>query len=482
MIAEASEGMAVTLAESGAHEQAIEALTGLLSLQSKANILELRGRSLLQVERFEEALADFDAAIASRPTATAFCGRGEALLAVGDLEEAVVSLSDSLALCETAHVYYLRGYARALALKMDEACVDFRTAIEMDDHYCNRDLYAALPVDAEKLLQQILMDGFEEEKGEPDIACNELVKRLRWFYGDFSKGEAGGLRQSHLAQFGCPQEVDEDYIDRSAVHPLDAVRVFFEDEHGAPHWHYVSLGFSDLYSDNTGGYGFELSIRVRAFEEDTPPSWPVYLLRQLAAYVFSTGNVFDENHHKSLNGPLLVDGEVGITTEAIAFRLDPLLKKFDTASGEVKVLQVVGLTIDEYEALKKWQVEKFLQVLQTKDPMMILDTKRLSCMSDPSVKASVLGGIAAEGSSVSINFIDDLSVSQSGTNLVVTIGALYVESFSFAAESRLRFGRDLTLVGKNVEVVLRPSDDHSYVEKVSDRELNIFVSANDLMS
>ncbi|KAH9487928.1 hypothetical protein Btru_068309 [Bulinus truncatus] len=86
--------------------------------------------------------------------------------------------------------------------------------------------------------------------------------------------------------------------------PLDYIKVFLNtrgtDFKVAPHWHYITFGFSDLYGDGIvhefsgrgkpSGYGFELTFRLKKeVDEKTPPVWPVTLLNNLSLYVFNTG-------------------------------------------------------------------------------------------------------------------------------------------------------------------------------------------------
>jgi hypothetical protein len=92
--------------------------------------------------------------------------------------------------------------------------------------------------------------------------------------------------------------------------PLQGISAYRSTFGGAPHWHFVTYGFSELYekeSDDpeTSGYGLELTCRVVDTEEGAePPKWVWSLLQNLARYVFRTGNVFEPNHSTTLNGPI----------------------------------------------------------------------------------------------------------------------------------------------------------------------------------
>src|SRR5262245_16129374 len=77
--------------------------------------------------------------------------------------------------------------------------------------------------------------------------------------------------------------------------PLDGISAYKRDD-GSPHWHFVSLGLTELYSKETddpkvSGYGFELTFRLACRPDDKdPPIWALNLLQNLARHVFQSGN------------------------------------------------------------------------------------------------------------------------------------------------------------------------------------------------
>ena len=148
--------------------------------------------------------------------------------------------------------------------------------------------------------------------------------------------------------------------------PLDGIEVW-KSEHGVPHWHYVTYGFTELYEKESdisqeSGYGFELTFRLKRGAEEQPPAWPVNLLQNLARYVFSTGNGFGPGHHMSCNGPIALDTDTKLT--ALGFRVDPELGELDTPNGHMRFLQAVALTGDEMEAMMCWDGQLFLEELE----------------------------------------------------------------------------------------------------------------------
>lgn len=164
--------------------------------------------------------------------------------------------------------------------------------------------------------------------------------------------------------------------------PLDGIEVW-KSEHGVPHWHYVTYGFTELYEKESdisqeSGYGFELTFRLKRGAEEQPPAWPVNLLQNLARYVFSTGNGFGPGHHMSCNGPIALDTDTKLT--ALGFRVDPELGELDTPNGHMRFLQAVALTGDEMEAMMCWDGQRFLEELERCIPLCLTDLKRVSQM------------------------------------------------------------------------------------------------------
>jgi hypothetical protein len=92
--------------------------------------------------------------------------------------------------------------------------------------------------------------------------------------------------------------------------PIDGISVY---ETGSPdHWHYVTLGFSELYEKetdepSTSGYGFELTLRMVKRERE-PPVFAMNFLQNLARYVFDTGRTFRRGDHMEL---WLLEGKPG---------------------------------------------------------------------------------------------------------------------------------------------------------------------------
>jgi hypothetical protein len=109
------------------------------------------------------------------------------------------------------------------------------------------------------------------------------------------------------------------------------------------------------------------------------------LLQNLARYVFGSGNVFEDGHHLNANGPIAL--ETGTRLCHLAFIADPQLPARDTANGHLQFLQLVGLTDEEMEAVKRWSTRGVLQALQPAMPLWISDLHRGNLLEDPALAA-----------------------------------------------------------------------------------------------
>lgn len=167
-------------------------------------------------------------------------------------------------------------------------------------------------------------------------------------------------------------------------HPLDGVS-YYESKNQEDHYHFITYGFSELYynEEKADGefskWGFELTFRLKPYEADNGnPSWAVALLQNIAKYVFDSGNWFEEFHYMPANGPIRLNTETDIT--ALIFVNDPEVPKKQTPHGEVSFLQIVGITSEEYENIKKnpEKVEELVHKLKENNPLLITDLNRKS--------------------------------------------------------------------------------------------------------
>ena len=184
----------------------------------------------------------------------------------------------------------------------------------------------------------------------------------------------GHQEATHLATI-VPYELDgED--------PLWAVEYFISEKQ-LRHFHFITLGFTNLFydegfaEDEINGFGFELTFRHLPIDGDPDkPLWAANLLQNLAKYVFSSKNVFDEYHFMSANGSLRLDTDSDIT--AIAFSIDKEMQEIDTPHGHITFLQIFGITSQEYIDLKeqKYTPKELLDKHKLTNPLLITDLTR----------------------------------------------------------------------------------------------------------
>ena len=165
--------------------------------------------------------------------------------------------------------------------------------------------------------------------------------------------------------------------------PIDGISIYESTVDGEKYFHFVTYGFSNLYYDeeHAGGefskFGFELTFRLKAYHLDKDdPSWVFGFLQNIARYVFESGKWFEPFHHMPANGPIRLKCNTKIT--AMAFALDPELKRIDTPHGEVQFIQIYGITDEEYEQIKGSMdnTEKLLSDHSKTNPLLITDLER----------------------------------------------------------------------------------------------------------
>ncbi|KAF5890874.1 suppressor of fused isoform X1, partial [Clarias magur] len=182
------------------------------------------------------------------------------------------------------------------------------------------------------------------------------------------------------------------------------------------HWHYVSLGLSDLYGDNrvhefTGhegpsGFGFELTFRLKREPGETaPPTWPAELMQGLARYVFQSENTFCSGDHISWHSPL-DNSESRI--QHMLLTEDPQMQPVQTPFGVVSFLQIVGVCTEELQAAQQWNGQGILDLLRgvrvAGGPWLITDMRRGETIFDidPHLQQErVDKGIETDGSNLS---------------------------------------------------------------------------------
>ncbi len=249
--------------------------------------------------------------------------------------------------------------------------------------------------------------------------------------------------------------------------PLDGISVYWAAV-PRPHWHYVTFGFSELFAKQSqdpavSGFGFELTLRLTAPPDarsaDTPPTWPMNLLQNLARYVFETGNVLEQGHHLDANGPIALEHRTLL--RHLAFMQDPQLPPIDTVNGRLQFLQVIGLADGEKAAIIRWSADQVLHMLAPAMPLWITDLERADLLDDPALVAQVDAGSRLHGSSTVALFVQVLEWTPADAgdgSVVLVLGAAQVPSLLQLLPARMPFGRNLELTSGERSWLFAPGD------------------------
>ncbi|MDB5195267.1 MAG: branched-chain alpha-keto acid dehydrogenase subunit [Parcubacteria group bacterium] len=137
---------------------------------------------------------------------------------------------------------------------------------------------------------------------------------------------------------------------------LDQV-VYYHDETGKPHWHFISYGFSQLGgqpqdeaapSDEESGSGYEVTFRIPRTDEATAPQWVDRAYNDFANYSFENQIAFRPYDY--------VDYDFDTGKEhgyaGFMFVQDSRLKEIETPNGTVAFLQVVPVSAEQLNTLK----------------------------------------------------------------------------------------------------------------------------------
>ncbi|MGH6614952.1 suppressor of fused domain protein [Sphingomonas sp.] len=246
--------------------------------------------------------------------------------------------------------------------------------------------------------------------------------------------------------------------------PLDGISAWKRLE-PVPHWHFVSYGLSELYEKTSddpehSGYGFELTFRLACDPaEEDPPIWAFSLLQNLARYVFESGNVFADGQWMNLNGPIELESETLICS--LAFLNDPEVPAIDTPHGRVAFIQIVGQTLDEEAAGKRWRTRKLYEMFLPHLPLWVTDVSRASLLDRPELRAQADAGLLRDGSSTGLLYTDTLAWTQQNrllraTLTTISLGAGQVEDIVSLLRLRLPFGNPLRIVGGDAQIFFEP--------------------------
>jgi hypothetical protein len=262
--------------------------------------------------------------------------------------------------------------------------------------------------------------------------------------------------------------------------PLDGISIYARTE-PVPHWHFISYGMTELYTKESenpdeSGWGFEFTFRLaRDPAEEQPPVWAASLLQNLGRYVYTSGNWFEAGHHMDVNGPIAADREDS-EIRAVTFVQDPELGEISTPHGTVVFLQVVGLAMEEYEALRRWNADGMAAALAPHLPLFVTDLDRRSLLADPAVARAVEEGIARDGSSGGVLFVSTAHWERDGGATTLRLGALQAPAIAESLRGRLPFGRERGLRTDDTALAFLPADAFA-VEEPAEGVLEVHVPA-----
>lgn len=230
--------------------------------------------------------------------------------------------------------------------------------------------------------------------------------------------------------------------------PLEEVVAFREGET----WHYVSYGLSELGEKvseimDRSGFGIELSFRLAAGGEDTPPSWPIQFLRWLAKRVWNDGVPYGDGHSMPLPDGLLE--AIGIPHAGAGFVRDPSIGALQSSTGTIDVLQVVVLHPSEYLLFGRWDAAKIFTRMRQEDPLLAYRPGRPSLLDGPQ-RDAIVAEAARDGAAQEVDFTSDLAWGEDGI-IVDALNRFIVMKF---LRYRVAYGRDATIHSEGRRVTL----------------------------
>jgi len=303
-----------------------------------------------------------------------------------------------------------------------------------------------------------------DEDRDPDaIGWNAIDEALRGVYGSVEPKHWGTVVPYAL---GGPD-------------PLTGLSAYVDPAAGT-YWHFITYGFSELYEKESedpavSGFGFELTIRVATKPGEDHAVWVFSFLQNLARYVFETGRGFGAGHTMPLNGPIRSGYDTAI--QAVTFAIDPDLGQIDTAHGKVKFLQVVGITVDELEAIQGWNAESFIKLVSQQNPKLATDIDRESYLKDKVFASEARARTAKEGASCGELFANEFSFSKTtfSRTCKVRLGAIVVVGLAERIAGRIPFERDLILANEQAAIAFRPGAENQWA--INDSVLEVTLTS-----
>eukprot|EP00004_Rigifila_ramosa_P023969 TRINITY_DN682_c0_g1_i1.p1 TRINITY_DN682_c0_g1~~TRINITY_DN682_c0_g1_i1.p1 ORF type:complete len:442 (+),score=75.92 TRINITY_DN682_c0_g1_i1:269-1594(+) len=190
--------------------------------------------------------------------------------------------------------------------------------------------------------------------------------------------------------------------------------------------------------------------------ENQPPLWPINLIENVARHLIDTGHNVVDGTLLEGEGPLCLDEELRHTKiSAVVFVRDTDISQQGLHSDSRPFFQMLGITLDELEAMQCWNSIPFLHLLSSfEQKPLVTDMNRPSAFeTHPKLRALVERATATEGSATSVLTAGSASVAAHCTTTVLQPELLGLSLPSEAAvrrlwrtvASRLAFGRSLKI-------------------------------------
>jgi hypothetical protein len=158
---------------------------------------------------------------------------------------------------------------------------------------------------------------------------------------------------------------------QGGIYGLSAYR---DDPSGS--WFFVTYGLSELFAKETddpavSGFGYELTMRVRAPLDASPPDWPRALLDRLGERVFVDLDL-GPGHRIDLRQPV-TGGNPETSVTALAVVEDPVLGSITTPNGALRFLALVGITDAELSRMQDSTTAEVVDDFRRTNPRLVTD-------------------------------------------------------------------------------------------------------------
>ncbi len=449
--------LACHLKKSGKPNKAIEELSIYLDLGPDDPEAHFQlARCYGELNNLNKAIDEYSKCIELDPASEYYYrSRAEAYWLQHNAKQALIDYTSAINYgANDSEIFWHRGEAKE-SLKLYKDCLtDYKTAADLNALRYGKSY--------EEKLAAISSNGeddqsFPEELSQYDASpgWDALSSAWRHIFGENDPDDCFATTRRYAA--GGPD-------------PLDQISIYRED--GPPeHLHYATYGFSELdekKSENPdlSGYGFELTMRVRCDAEEDVPFWPAVVLQDIARHVFRTGNPLKIGDNMDFKGPLTKEVPTNLT--GVIFVKDEAVDKISTPNGLVNIIQVVGVTADEFEIIKLWKGTEFVKrVLAERNPFLVTNIKRKSV-----APLLDLDQIKKDGSSVGLVFVDELAWKEQGSEGVprvqLTISRSDLNFMEKILVNRIQHDRDLILQGASQSVILRPDSQTGWTPESKD--------------